>query len=211
MHEKKFEQPNMSEGNHEIPKSETPKALKPQLAASFDKDPRLEIIRNELIENWKQSNGEDILSAEGQDFLFGDPTAWKRGERPITLDEKTRRVFIERFPEDAAAYAEKEKIRIYENPTDDPAIKEVEENITKITNQDVAQTQKGMWGEAAAKEAGGIGYGGVWDRNFNRANIQQWDNFLSRYPEKAAAYRDKFEPIKKAFEEQERLKQYRKS
>jgi len=39
--------------------------------------------------------------------------------------------------------------------------------------------------------------------------MQQWDNFLSRYPEKAAAYRDKFEQIQRAFEGQERLRQYR--
>lgn len=209
MREGKFEQPNMPEGNPEMPKPETPEAPKPELAEGLDKDPRLETVRSELVEGWKQSTGKDILSAEGQDFQFGDPTAWKRGEEPISLEQRAQKTFAERFPEDAKAYAEKEKTRVYENPADDPAIREVESNIIRITNQDVGQTQKGMWGEAAAREASGMGYGGVWDRNFNRVNIQQWDNFLSRYPEKAAAYRDKFEPVKRVFEGQERLQQYR--
>ncbi len=209
MHEGKFEQPNMPEENPEIPKPETPEAPKAELAEGLDKDPRVEAIRTELIKGWKQLTGKDILSAEGQDFLFGDPTAWKRGERPTTVEKKAQKVFAERFPEDAQAYSEKEKTRIYENPADDPAIREIEETITRITNRDVGQTQKGMWGDVAAKEASGMGYGDVWSRNFNRVNIQQWDNFLSRYPEKAAAYRDKFEPVKRAFEGRERLRQYR--
>lgn len=181
---------------------EAPEATKLKLAEGLDKDPRLGTIKNELVEDWKQATGKDILSAEGQDFQFGDSTAWKRLEEPITLEQRAQSVFAERFPEDAQAYAEKEKTRIYENPADDPAIKEVEKNITRITSQDVTQTQKGMQGETAAKEASGMGYGGVWDKNFNRVNIQQWDNFLRLYPEKAAAYRDKFESIKRAFDMQ---------
>lgn len=208
MREGRFEQPNIPEENPEAPKPKTPEVAKPELAEGIDKGPRVEAIRTELIESWKQSNGQDILSAEGQDFLFGDPTALKRGERPMTAEQRAQKVFAERSSEDAQAHAEKEKTRIYENPADDPAIRELEENIIRITNQDVAQTQKGMWGEAVAKETSGMGYRGVWDRNFNRVNMQQWDNFLSRYPEKAAAYREKFEPIKRAFERQERLQQY---
>lgn len=196
MREGKFEQPNTLEENPETPKSETPEIVKLELAEGLDKDARVEAIRTELTESWKQSSGQDILSAEGQDFLFGDPTAWDRGERPITVEQRAQKTFSERFPEDAAAYAKKEKTRIYENPADDPAIREIEENITRITNQDVAQAQ------------GGTRYSDAWNRNFNRANIQQWGNFLSQYPEKAAAYREKFQPIKRALEGRERLRQY---
>src|SRR3989344_4126422 len=167
MHEGRFEQPNMPEDNPETPKPETPEAPKSELAEGLDKDPRVETIRTELIESWKKSNGKDILSAEGQDFLFGDPTAWKRGERPTTVEQGAQKVFAERFPQDAQAYAEKEKTRVYDNPADDPAIREIEETITLITNRDVEQTQKGMWGQAAAKEASGMGYGDAWNRNFN--------------------------------------------
>lgn len=209
MRDRIFEQLNMPEDNLEIPNPKTPEAQKTELAEGLDKDPRIEGIRTELIESWKQSTGKDILSAEGQNYLFGDPTAWKRGERPMTVEQRAQRVFADRFPEDAKKYAEKEKTRVYENPADDPAIREVEETITRITNRDVEQIQKGMWGESAARESSGMGYGDVWTREFNRVYMQQWDNFLSRYPEKAEAYRDKFEPIKIAFDRQERLRQYR--
>jgi hypothetical protein len=210
MHEEeRFEKLNIPENNSEIPKPETPETLKTELAEGLEKDPRFEAIKKELIEHWKQSTGKDIFSPEGQDFLFGDPTAWKRGERPITIEERAQRVFAERFPEDAKRYAEKEKTRVYENPADDPAIKEVEETIIRITNRKVKQIEEGMWGEAAAKRASGMGYGDTWREVFIMEEMRAWDNFLWQYPEKAQAYRDTFEPIKRAFEGQERLRQYR--
>ena len=182
--------------------TETPETEKPELAEGLEKDPRIDAIKNELTSEWKSAHGSEydergVLSAEYQNFLFGDPSDWRRGKEPISLNKRAEQRFAERFPDDTKKYAEQEKKRAYENPADDPAIKEVEKNIARITNKDHDE-------EMQRENATGGQSMGIWNKNFNRVFRQQWENFLTLYPEKAAAYREKFEPIKGAFEREER-------
>src|SRR3989338_332541 len=94
-----------------------------------------------------------------------------------------------------------DKMRTYENPADDPDIQEVEKNILKITNQDVKQFQEGLWGEEKKKEATiPGGYGETWNKMNTLATMRQWEAFVRAHPEKAEAYKDKVESIKKALE-----------
>lgn len=101
---------------------------------------------------------------------------------------------------------EAEQERIYENPIDDPEIKEAEQNITRLTNRFLKESRKGQWGDIAEQESGSKSF---FDRHFDRTTMQQWDTFISQHPEKSAAYRETFEPIKEAFARQERLRNSR--
>lgn len=197
---------NLGDKNSENPPQEkvsqleNKEVLRPDLAEGIEKDPRVESIKEDLIKDWEQANGNrydksGVLRGDFQNFLYGDPTDWKRGRKPISVEQRTQKIFAERFPDDARAYAEKEKTRIYESAADDPAVKEVEETITRLTNQQ-------------AGNPSGRNYRDIWSRNFDHISMQQWDDFLSRYPEKAAGYKDKFSSIKEAFEGQERLRQH---
>jgi hypothetical protein len=203
MNNNEHEQFSAAQEQEKIMKTETPESAKPELAEGLEKDPRIDSIKQEFTSNWesahpgKKYDERGVLSGEYQDFLFGDPRDFKLGKEPISLEKRAGRVFAERFPDDAKAYAEKEKARAYENPADDPAIKAIETDITRITNKDAGE-------EMGREKTTGEASGRVWDKNFNRVYRQQWENFLTSYPEKAAAYREKFEPIQKAFEREER-------
>ena len=77
------------------------------LAEHIEQDPRFKEIKFEMIDAWEKKTGQDILSADGQDFQFGDPTAFQRGEEPVTLVQLVKKVFKGRFPEVAQAYINK--------------------------------------------------------------------------------------------------------
>lgn len=169
-------------------------------SVGLDKDPRFQTIRAELITAWEQTHGESILSGQGQDYLFGETAVHQRGQEPISIDQRVEAVFKERFPEDAAAYAVKEKTRVYADPHQDPQIRQTEERITKAINKSVSDARNGKLGRIAAKDAQG---GDFWDRMSMAENLHTWASFVMSYPEKAAAYRDIMPQIERALSWQE--------
>ncbi|MBI2635165.1 MAG: hypothetical protein HYW79_01320 [Parcubacteria group bacterium] len=194
MDESRLEQPKVQETTED-----NKEKSHADLAESMELDPRFSEIRSELVKDWEKASApKDILTAEGQDFQFGDPTAFRRGEEPISLEERARNAFAERFPDDAKEYAEKEKVRVYENPKDDPAILETERRIAEMTNshpeiQNIIRLGRGNYGE-------------TYDRAQLHASMGEWKWFIDTYPEKAQAYKDKFEPVKWRLEGIERRK-----
>ncbi len=142
----------------------------------LDRDPRLEEIRNELISKWEEKNGEGILSFQGQNYLMGDV----RSSNPVNIEQRAVKKFQETFPEEAKIYAEREKTRVYEKPTDDPAYKEAEKEITRRANTD-SQLIGGSKLPAAE-------YRDLSDRIRNRETRRGWSSFAFQYPEKAAVY-----------------------
>jgi hypothetical protein len=195
MYERNFEKFNKPESSPRIKKPEIKSVEEQKLAESLEKDSRFIKIQEELIANWEKTNGDrydeqGLLKGEFQDLLFGNPTDWYRGGKPTTIEEKAQKIFAERFPEDAKKYAEIERKKTYENPADDPAIRETEESIIKLTNKKLME-----WGKRGLK-----GVGWDWRSAYIDVSMSEWSRFLDKYPEKAEAYRDKFENIKRAFE-----------
>lgn len=171
-------------------------------AEGLDLDPRYQGIKKELEQKWAQEHpGKDFLSDEGQDYHLGyiDP----KDRHLPTLKSDTDKLFRERYPADAQSYDIKEKTRIYDSPSSDPAIRQVDEDILKATKLD-SQVQN-------ANSARGIdSFGNVWDRVHARESIHRWDSFIDQYPEKAKAYADKgYVELQRAFAGRERVKQYR--
>lgn len=98
--------------------------------------------------------------------------------------------------EDDPRYKElvREKVRVYDEPHADPAYKHVEQEVTKKFNLDRQQTSN--QGQNLDREA----YEHFANRNVELANAAFWGKFVSDYPEKAAAYAEKNEYIKKSLE-----------
>lgn len=176
------------------------------LAENFDSDPRLKEIETELVADWEKANGPrwsdnpTELRGEFQDFQHGDPTAWKRGEEPIALADRAKAEFRKRNPADAAAYDKMEMKRVYDNPSDDPAIRETEKENSRITSVQYEQSIR------VHKEKEG---GETWERANRNANMHGWRRFVRKYPEKAAAYADKIPYIKSALEGEARRRSAR--
>ena len=78
-------------------------------------------------------------------------------------------------------------------------IGETEKRITKMTNSDPEVEATAKSGKASGLDS----YKNIWDKNFNRINLQQWDDFIQQYPE-SFFYQDKNEDIKRAYERKER-------
>lgn len=100
-----------------------------------------------------------------------------------------------------------EATKIYENSSDDPAVIETEGRILSITNKEVTETEKGRWGKDKSEEVR-RDYGGVWSRINRKVEMDRWDDFVKKYPEKAQAYKD-FEPIAEALARQTKLEEKR--
>jgi len=106
--------------------------------------------------------------------------------------------------EEAKKFAEEqEKSKIYDRPQDDPVFLQFQEAITKQTNLDVQEAQQGNMGTGAKDEAD-KNYRDYWFRQNMRIGMQQWDNFVSQYPEKAEAYQTADEAIKRALDRQQK-------
>lgn len=166
----------------------------------------LEPIKEDLVSNWEKVHGNrwdsnNLLRAEFQDFMFGDPTAPARGEVPVTLEERARVELRKRFPDEDQKIQEAEKSRVYDDPYADPAIRDAQSLITTRTNLDSEVVK--------AREAGGRSWNDAWYRTSNRIGFQSWSRFVDQYPEKAKAYQDKFPPIKAIFEGRERERRSR--
>lgn len=152
----------------------------PNLAEGLDKDPRVAGIRAELVSKWEAEygNGKSILeSGEGQDYIFGDPTAALRGEEAVFIDQRVEQEFALRFPNDALAYAEQEKTRIYENGND-PIFRKIDKEINKA---------------ATRRAEGAPNYIEALETYRRIESNSAWDEFISNYPKKAAAYRGKIQ------------------
>lgn len=185
-----------------VPESSQPQAaqesatpLEPQkrLAEGMNDDPRMGSIRDEMISQWNQQNGSEwATNARGgldlrpgfQDWMYGSNEQWTNGDKPSTLDSRVEDEFRKRFPEDAAAYDQMEKVRIYDRPDHDPAISRLQSEVIKQTNADpdvnrVVATGRGKLGESV---------GEVWDRANTRATEMAYRRFIADYPEKAQAY-----------------------
>lgn len=170
---------------------------KKELATSLTEDPRFEDIKKELVDKFGESTGKDILSAEGQNFQYGDPAALRNNKTPISLAQRTEEAFQERFPEDAKKYRKMEEVKVYERPEDDPVIGKTFQDITRKANKDIQASGEHTFDRSLS-----------WQSN---ASIHKWLDFIRQYPEKSAAYKETFEPIKNAFETQERITQREKA
>ncbi len=167
----------------------------------MENDPKIETIKQELTGAWELLHGsrydkDGVLRGDYQDFLFGNPADARAGKKTLSLDDRAKQVFRERFSDDARAYDEREKVRIYDDLNQDPALKAVETEISRRTNTD---------SEVAQARAH---YGEVWNKVYGLHSMNAWRNFATDYPEKATGYKDKFPPIQQVFEGQERLRQY---
>lgn len=176
----------------------------PELAEGVDKDPRVAGIRTELILNWEKQygKGEKIMeSGEGQDYMYGDPLAYKRGEQPLSIDQRAEAEFAKRFPVDAALYREKEKTRIYEKGSD-PLLKKINRDIHTTAYRNLENDQSGRNGAYAKREVESD-YFKALKMNTQIVEWRTWNNFLFEYPEKALAYRHKNSDISDAFHRRE--------
>lgn len=97
-----------------------------------------------------------------------------------------------------------EKPKIFEDPKEDPGIRDFEKNILRLTNKAVTEAQSGESGEIAKEDSSGTKYENYWHRENKRVDIQQWDSFVRRNPEKAEAYREKHPMIAEALDRAER-------
>lgn len=175
--------------------------VKPEIFGGMENDPRIGTIKEELTGAWELLHGsrfdkDGVLRGAYQDYIFGNPADLKQDKKPVSLDDRAKQVFRERFPDDARTYDEQEKIRVYDNPNQDPALKSVEEEILRRTNTDPEVSQART------------NYGQVWTKVHGRFSMNAWNNFTRQYPEKAAAYKDRFGPLQQVFEGQERLRHY---
>ncbi|HOX41086.1 MAG TPA: hypothetical protein PK263_02745 [bacterium] len=153
----------------------------------LEEDKRYLAIKAEISSAAAESNG--VLSPQHQDVLFGDPTAFQRGEKPRDLDQRAQQLFAERYPDAASQYLAAERTRVYDSINGDPAFQALGEETTRITNQDLAQARSGDWGQAAAAEANSPSrHSGLSQRVSNRVEFQQLRDFVKTYPEKAAGY-----------------------
>lgn len=170
-----------------------------ELAASIQEDQRVKQIRTELVEDWKRLTGKDILSGDGQDFLFGDPTAFVRGEKPISVDQRATQMFKEAFPEDAQKYAEHEKRKVYDRLGDDPTYRFLNEEITKRTNLD---------SQVMAASRSGNDYSNTWYRINARETRVGLRQFAESNPEKAEGYAQKWRDYVTAHPQVEKMNNY---
>lgn len=89
-----------------------------------------------------------------------------------------------------------ERTTIYEDPNQDPNVRDTEVRATRIANERIeAQRARGN------KEADSFDFA---MRMHALANMQTWDTFSRLYPEKALAYKDKIEGLKNVMEKKEK-------
>lgn len=109
------------------------------------------------------------------------------------------------FEAEAEKFAkEQEKTKIYDRPEDDPAFVKFQEEITRATNIDTEAARQGQVGAIAQGEANS-NYSNYWTRQNIRISMQRWNEFVRSYPEKAQAYGDKNEEIKRALSRHQTL------
>ena len=170
---------------------------------------RLKAIINEIEEGWEKKNGSmerplskrEIEERRYRTEQFGqkwDGATTKMTERATdfyfgtgggdSVPAQANRILSERFPE----YAEKSEPavkleqKVFDQYVDDPYVKQYEDEILKATNTDSSLVKA----QEAGKASGPDGYSAVWNRvNFN-IQMNRWDSFVTRFPEKAKTYAD---------------------
>lgn len=85
--------------------------------------------------------------------------------------------------------AESERTRVYEDITEDPAYRKMEQEITKRVNRDEA-VQVAMQKDRTSRSEG---YGVVWNRAALRERFNGLNQFITSYPEKARAYIERWD------------------
>ncbi len=184
----------------------------PQPPADFlDNDPRFKELFQEASKDsirsdtsgymgrhgysWNEKGG--IVDKEGHDV---SPSQLVGPAQIEGVTNSAKREFSERYQKDFGVYEGREKTRVYESPSRDPAYSETERQVTKVTNQK-SDTSFGSIDSLGDKRR-------LRDREEELVSIAHWGKFVSEYPEKAAAYASKNEYIAKAIAEEEKRKQY---
>lgn len=185
------------------------------LAEGLDKDPRLQSIFEEQSLKYlktkdavwfnKQFNGQVseagyLLDKQGNVTNFLPSQNIDSGFEEV--QNAAQLEFARQFPEDAKIYAAKEKVRVYENPSDDPALKKVEAAIAERVRKDIEESRSGKWGTLLQDEANRLDVAGAQERARTHAAMKEWGNFVLAYPEKAQAYSASFKPIERALNAQ---------
>lgn len=159
-------------------------------------DPRFKKVENELVKAWEKTNGsrfkDDDLRPEFIAFVNG-------GAGEASLEEKAKVRFAEKYSEVAKAYQDQERVRVYPEAKDDPAVQKVEQEISGVFTAELADYKIGRWGEVAAKAANDPDGE---QRLQNNIIADFWLRFITAYPEKAEGYKDKIEGIRAALESQ---------
>lgn len=133
-------------------------------------DPDYQKIRQQLIDSWAKDSGKRLDSREGEGFL-------------ASLDPAAYTAFSTALPNEAAMYMTLEKNRIYDNPLDDPAYRQVRKITEKINAQKI-QNEKERPSRAAENKPDT-------KRLATETRIAYLNYFAEQFPEKAAAYAKK--------------------
>lgn len=189
------------------------KEAMPQPPADYlENDQRYKDLIQEASRDYLRSEDSDFLKREGYTWDDKNNLIDKKGQIDVfpsmlvgskgwgQVERMARDEFSERHGPDSGIYAEREKVRIYEDPDRDPAYKEVEKEILKKANSDRQSTPK-LW-----QNLGRDDYERLAIRNEQLASEAFWGKFVSEYPEKAAAYAAKNESIAKELSRREKQK-----
>lgn len=165
--------------------------------------PPADYLENDLrYKDLIQDSSRDYLRTHDSDFLRREGYSWddknnlldkdgKVDSIPSTLigsagwgqvEKKAHDEFSERHGNDLGIYKQREKVRVYEDPKDDPAYKEVEKQITIRSNLSSQQNPQ-LWPNLSRDD-----YERLAIRNRALATEAFWGKFASEYPEKTAAY-----------------------
>lgn len=184
----------------------------PQPQADFlDNDPRFKELLQEASKDSLRSDTSGYMGRQGYSWNEKGSIVDKEGHDvspsqligPAQIEGVTdaaKREFSDRYQKDFGVYEGREKTRVYESPSSDPAYSDIERQVTKVTNQK-SEGSFGSIDSLGDKRR-------LRDREEELVSIAHWGGFVSEYPEKAAAYASKNEYIAKAIAEEEKRKQY---
>ena len=139
---------------------------------------------------------EKLIDKSGKEVMF--PSQLLSGDPYMDAVKNAKEKFANEYPEDSNKYTEREKIRIYEDPSSDPAYKSLDREILASTNRLIADSQRRRGLENADEERR------LWDRENYLNNLHGWSRFVTLFPEKAAAYASKNEFIAKELSNREK-------
>lgn len=185
----------------------------PKLPADYvENDPRYkEMFQLASIDHLKSASSADYMRRQGYSWTPEGKITDREGNDviPSTLvgpanirevQDSARREFSERYEKDLGAYDDREKVRIYDSPSSDPAYSETEREISRQANENGSR-----WNNMS----NGLGdRSRIQDRERELVSIAHWGTFASKYPEKAAVYAEKNEFLAKALTEQQNKEKY---
>ncbi len=192
----------------DIPKTESV----PQPLADFlDNDPRFKELLQDASKDSLKSDTSDYVGRQGYSWNEKGGIVDKEGHDvspnqlvgPAQIEGVTdaaKREFSDKYQKDFSEYEGREKVRVYESPSSDPAYADAERQITRFTNQK-NDSSFGSVDSLGDKRR-------LRDREGELVSTAHWGKFVSEYPEKASAYASKNEYIAKAIAEEEKRKQY---